>query len=86
MGNLPLSKKNIVITRAKDKISDVKDLFSQQGAKILAIKENEKLFTNPGGNFILQPGQVLIAFGSKEQLNILNGLLGNLVVAVELLK
>ena len=53
---------------------------------ILAIKENEKLFTNPGGNFILQPGQVLIAFGSKEQLNILNGLLGNLVVAVELLK
>ena len=51
-----------------------------------SIKENEKLFTNPGGNFILQPGQVLIAFGSKEQLNILNGLLGNLVVAVELLK
>ena len=47
---------------------------------------NEKLVTNPGGNFILQPGQVLIAFGSKEQLNILNGLLGNLVVAVELLK
>jgi len=58
----------------------------KSGAKILAIKENEKLFTNPGGNFILQPGQVLIAFGSKEQLNILNGLLGNLVVAVELLK
>ena len=44
------------------------------------------MFTNPGGDFILQPGQVLIAFGSKEQLNILNGLLGNLVVAVELLK
>ena len=34
MGNLPLNKKNIVITRAKDKISDVKDLFIQQGAKI----------------------------------------------------
>ena len=34
MGNLPLDKKNIVITRAKDKISDVKDLFSKQGAKI----------------------------------------------------
>jgi len=42
--------------------------------------------TNPGGDFILQPGQVLIAFGSKEQLNILKGLLGNLVVAVEFLK
>jgi len=49
-------------------------------------KENEKLYTNPGGNFILQPCQELIAIGSKEQLNILNGLLGNLVVAVELLK
>ena len=47
---------------------------------------DEKLITNPGGDFLLQPGQVLIAFGSKEQLNILNGLLGNLVVAVELLK
>ena len=58
----------------------------KSGAKILAIKENDKLVTNPGGGFILQPGQVLIAFGSKEQLNVLNGLLGNLVVAVELLK
>ena len=52
----------------------------------MAIKENEKLLTNPGGDFLLQPGQVLIAFGSKEQLIILNGLLGNLVVSVELLK
>ena len=34
MDNLPLIKKNIVITRAKDKISNVKDLFSKQGAKI----------------------------------------------------
>ena len=60
--------------------------FCFETIKTIPIKENEKLFTNPGGNFILQPGQVLIAFGSKEQLNILNGLLGNLVVAVELLK
>ena len=34
MGNLPLDKKNIVITRARDKISYVKCLFSKQGAKI----------------------------------------------------
>ena len=34
MGDLPLDKKNIVITRARDKISDVRDLFSKQGAKI----------------------------------------------------
>ena len=33
-GNLPLKKRNIVITRAKDKISDVKKLFINQGAKI----------------------------------------------------
>ncbi len=47
---------------------------------------NEKLLTNPGGDFLLQPGQVLIAFGSKEQLNILWELLGNLVVSIEPLK
>ena len=58
----------------------------KSGAKILAIKEDEKLITNPGGDFLLQPGQVLIAFGSKEQLTTLNGLLGNLVVSFELLK
>ena len=72
-------------TAEKRSLSEL-GIGKKSGAKILAIKENEKLFTNPGGNFILQPGQVLIAFGSKEQLNILNGLLGNLVVAVELLK
>ena len=32
----------------------------KSGAKILAIKEDEKLITNPGGDFLLQPGQVLI--------------------------
>ena len=58
----------------------------KSGAKILAIKEDEKLITNPGGDFLLQPGQVLIAFGSKEQLTTLNRLLGNLVVSFELLK
>ena len=58
----------------------------KSGAKILAIKEDEKLITNPGGDFLLQPGQVLIAFGSKEQLTTLNRLLGNLVVSVDLLK
>ena len=58
----------------------------KSGAKILAIKEDEKLITNPGGDFLLQPGQVLIAFGSKEQLTTFNRLLGNLVVSVELLK
>ena len=31
---LPLYKKNIIITRSKDKISDVKKLFTSKGAQI----------------------------------------------------
>ena len=57
----------------------------KSGAKILAIKEDQKLITNPGGDFLLQPGQILIAFGSKDQLNTLAGLLGKLVITAELL-
>ena len=57
----------------------------KSGAKILAIKEDQKLITNPGGDFLLQPGQILIAFGSKDQLNTLGGLLGKLVITAELL-
>ena len=55
-------------------------------AKILAIKEDQKLITNPGGEFLLQPGQILITFGSRDQLDTLAGLLGNLVTSAELLK
>ena len=58
----------------------------KSGAKILAIKEDQKLITNPGGEFLLQPGQVLITFGSRDQLDTLAGLLGNLVTSAELLK
>ena len=58
----------------------------KSGAKILAIKEDQKLITNPGGEFLLQPGQILITFGSRDQLDILAGLLGNLVTSSELLK
>ena len=58
----------------------------KSGAKILAIKEDQKLITNPGGEFLLQPGQILITFGSRDQLNTLAGLLGNLVTSTELLK
>jgi len=58
----------------------------KSGAKILAIKEDQKLITNPGGEFLLQPGQILITFGSRDQLDTLAGLLGNLVTSAELLK
>ena len=57
----------------------------KSGAKILAIKEDQKLITNPGGEFLLQPGQILITFGSRDQLDTLAGLLGNLVATAELL-
>ena len=58
----------------------------KSGAKILAIKEDQKLITNPGGEFLLQPGQILITFGSRDQLDTLAGLLGNLVTSAEILK
>ena len=58
----------------------------KSGAKILAIKEDQKLITNPGSEFLLQPGQILITFGSRDQLDTLAGLLGNLVTSAELLK
>ena len=58
----------------------------KSGAKILAIKEDQKLITNPGGEFLLKPGQILITFGSRDQLDTLAGLLGNLVTSSELLK
>ena len=58
----------------------------KSGAKILAIKEDQKLITNPGGEILLQPGQILITFGSRDQLDTLAGLLGNLVTSAELLK
>ena len=58
----------------------------KSGAKILAIKEDQKLITNPGGEFLLQPGQILITFGSRDQLDTLAGLLGNLVASAEFLK
>ena len=58
----------------------------KSGAKILAIKDDQKLITNPGGEFLLQPGQILITFGSRDQLHTLAGLLGNLVTSAELLK
>tara|TARA_Y100001970_G_scaffold274122_1_gene373371 strand:- start:1612 stop:2667 length:1056 start_codon:yes stop_codon:yes gene_type:complete len=53
----------------------------RSGAKILAIKKDQKLITNPGGDFLIQPGQILIAFGSQEQLNLFSDLLGNLAAS-----
>ncbi len=69
----------------KRTLSDL-GIGKKSGAKILAIKEDQKLLTNPGGNFVLQPGQVLIGFGSKEQLDNLSSLLGELVTSADFLR
>ena len=55
------------------------DIGKKSGAIILAIKENQKLITNPGRDFLIQPGQILIVFGNKEQLLKFNNLLGKLI-------
>ena len=59
------------------------DLGRQSGAMILAIRDGEDLITNPGGDFIIAPGQLLIALGSKEQLGALRELIGEILLTVE---
>ena len=82
-----LNSNDISIFESSEKrtLSDL-GIGKKSGAKILAIKEDQKLLTNPGGNFVLQPAQVLIAFGSKEQLDNLSGLLGELVSSADFLR
>ena len=46
-------------------------------------QRRSKITDKPRGNFVLQPGQVLIGFGSKEQLDNLSSLLGELVTSAD---
>ena len=52
LNELPLNKKNIVITRSLDSISEVKNLFQEKGANVLITGRSEarlqtaKLYTN----------------------------------------
>ncbi len=59
------------------------EIGRQSGAMILAIKDGINLIANPGSNFEIKPGQILIALGSKEQLFRLRKLLGKTLINVE---
>ena len=59
------------------------NLGRQSGAMILAIRDGADLITNPGGDFVLSPGQLLIALGNQEQLALLKQLLSQVLLNVE---
>ncbi len=59
------------------------NLGRQSGAMVLAIRDGDDLTTNPGGDFVISPGQLLIALGNKEQLALLRQLLGEVLIKVE---
>ena len=59
------------------------NLGRQSGAMILAIRQGSNLITNPGGDFEIAPGQLLIALGNQQQLALLRNLLRNVLINVE---
>ena len=59
------------------------NLGRQSGAMVLAIRDGADLITNPGGDFVIAPGQLLIALGNKEQLALLRELIGEVLLNVE---
>ncbi len=59
------------------------NLGSQSGAMVLAIRDGDRLVTNPSGNVEIGPGQLLIALGSKDQLDRLRKLLGETLCNAE---
>ena len=59
------------------------NLGRQSGAMVLAIRDGENLITNPGGDFTIAPGQLLIALGNKDQLALLRQLIGEVLLTVE---
>ena len=55
----------------------------RSGAMVLAIRDSGQLVANPGGDMRLEPGQLLVVLGSKEQLMRFRELLGAAVDMVE---
>ena len=54
-------------------------LGRRSGALVLAIRVKGRLVANPGGDRLLEPGQVLIVLGSRRQLKQFQDLLGKAV-------
>jgi voltage-gated potassium channel len=59
------------------------ELGRRTGAMVIAIRDGGRLIANPGGDVTLQPGQLLVVLGSKQQLCELRDLLGEAVDMVE---
>ena len=59
------------------------ELGRRSGAMVLAIRDSGQLVANPGGDMRLEPGQLLVVLGSKEQLMRFRELLGAAVDMVE---
>ena len=59
------------------------ELGRQSGAMILAIRDGTNLIANPGRDVEIEPGQVLIALGSKKELLRFSKLLGKILINVE---
>ena len=58
-------------------------LGRRSGAMVLAIRDGDRLMANPGSDVQLGPGQLLIVLGSKEQLAVFQGLLGEAVDSID---
>ncbi len=79
-----------LLTSDKAKFNHIKNrtlsqlnLGRQSGAMILAIRDGNELKANPGGDFAIAPGQLLIALGTQEQLICLGNLLAEILINVE---
>jgi voltage-gated potassium channel len=59
------------------------ELGRRSGALVLAIRDENDLVANPGGETQLAPGQLLIVLGSKLQLKRFQSLLGEAVDSIE---
>ena len=59
------------------------ELGRRGGALVLAIRDENDLVANPGGETQLAPGQLLIVLGSKLQLKRFQSLLGEAVDSIE---
>ena len=61
------------------------EIGHKTGTLIIAIREQDRLIANPGGDIRLMPGQLLIVLGSKNQLETLRNYLGDAVEKIGLI-
>ena len=79
-----------LLTTDQEKFQSIKhrslsklQLGRHSGAMILAIRDGSNLIANPGGDVEIAPGQILIALGSKVQLDRLSKILGETLINIE---